>query len=343
MTSAPILVTGAAGVVGTALREQLTLGSYTVLGHRTRLTGIPTITGDITQSRFGLSADEYARLADSIGCVVHAAANTQLNADPAELVRQNCLGARHAIELANDADVPLIHVSTAFVAAIDRPENTGIRMHYAESKRAGEQLVTDRARRWTIVRPSIVIGDSRDGHIASYQGLYRLAELVRGSQLPFVPCSPDALVDVIPQDVVGAALAHLARAALATGTTGFDQVWLTAGSAAPSVQEVVRAFAEPRVDSAAAVRIPRCIDRDQYERLIRPVFLSALDDRSARRIDTLFTHVAPYVSIVEPFPGPTAVGDYRPTTAGPLASLERALDYWARGTAGHREGTLQHA
>ncbi|WP_067709257.1 SDR family oxidoreductase [Nocardia yamanashiensis] len=342
--SAPIFLTGASGVVGTALREQLEPGSYTVLAHRTRLTGTTSVVaGDITRPKFGLPADVYARLADSIGCVVHAAANTQLNADPAELVRQNCLGTRHAIELANAAQVPLIHVSTAFVDAIDRPENSGVRMHYAESKRAGEQLVTDRARRWSIVRPSIVIGDSRDGRIADYQGLYRLAEMVRDGRLPFVPCPADALVDVIPQDVVGAALAHLANTALVTGTTGVEQVWLTSGAAAPTVREVVRAFAAPHTETAAAVRIPRCVDRDQYERLIRPVFLSALDDRSARRIDNLFTHVAPYVSIVQPFPEPTAVGDYLPATADPLTVLERALRHWAHATGGKPEGILQNA
>ncbi|MFD5179751.1 SDR family oxidoreductase [Nocardia sp. NPDC058379] len=343
--SNPILLTGATGVVGTALRERLTAGSYTALTHRTPLPGVDTITGDITAPRFGLDDTAYNQLIEGTGCVLHCAANTSLNADPAVLAEDNARGTRHAIELANDADVPLIHVSTAFVEAIDRAENRGARLNYAESKLVGERLVTDHARRWTIVRPSIVIGDSSDGHIADYQGLFRLAELVRGGRLPFFPCGADSRVDIITQDVVAAALAQLSRVALDRGDTGHDLVWLTCGAAAPRVWEVIEAFLAPRSTGEPRPRAPRFIDRDQYERLIRPVFLSELDPGLARRIDNLFTHVAPYVSIVDPFPDATTVGDYQPAVTDPLLQLNRSLDHWARAGAAprSREEAIVHA
>ncbi|MFC4127442.1 SDR family oxidoreductase [Nocardia rhizosphaerae] len=344
--SNPILLTGATGVVGTALRERLATRSYTALTHRTPLLGVDTVTGDITAPRFGLDETAYIQLVEDTRCVLHCAANTSLNADPAVLADDNACGTRHAIELANDADAPLIHVSTAFVEAIDRAENRGARLNYAESKLVGERLVTDRARRWTIVRPSIVIGDSSDGHIAGYQGLFRLAELVRDGRLPFFPCGPDSRVDIIAQDVVAATLAHLSRVALERGDTGHDLVWLTSGATAPRVWEVIEAFLDaPRSTGEPRPHTPRFIDRDQYERLIRPAFLSELDPSLARRIDNLFTHVAPYVSIVDPFPDATTIGDYQPAVTDPLLQLNRSLDHWVRvgAAARPREEAIVHA
>ncbi len=78
--SNPILLTGATGVVGTALRERLAPRSYTALTHRTPLPGVDTITGDITAPRFGLDEAAYHRLVAGTRCVLHCAANTALKA-----------------------------------------------------------------------------------------------------------------------------------------------------------------------------------------------------------------------------------------------------------------------
>lgn len=76
-----------------------------------------------------------------------------------------------------------VHVSTAFASGfVEGPigehlhnEPSGDPTFYTESKRRGERIVAESGLPFLILRPSIVIGDSRDGHYAGPRyGLYQL-------------------------------------------------------------------------------------------------------------------------------------------------------------------------
>ena len=76
-----------------------------------------------------------------------------------------------------------VHISTAFASGfVDGPigehlhdDPTGDPTFYTESKRRGERIVAESGVPFLILRPSIVIGDSRDGHyVGPRYGLYQL-------------------------------------------------------------------------------------------------------------------------------------------------------------------------
>ncbi len=320
----PVLLTGASGVVGSALREILSDADVISAHHRTPVAG-RTVRLDITAERLGLEQSAHNELAGSISGIVHAAANTRLNADADTLTGDNLHGTRRVVDLANTASVPLVYVSTAFVDAIHRPENAGITMQYAQSKAAAEQFVRDHCHHYIIVRPSIVVGDSRDGHIAEFQGIYQVAAMLALRKLPFIPASAEAYVDIVPQDVVAATIADLICTIRAGRAPRSDQVWVTAGAAAPTVGEVIDEMVGViRTATGSDLRAPRYIDNEMFERLIRPVFIGELEPSTARRVTNLIENVAPYIAIREPLPDPRTRPD-----AGQLRTvLRRSLTYW---------------
>ncbi len=78
-----------------------------------RLVPVP---GDLHQKDLGLEAGFRRRLQDQVSAVLHCAADCDFDAPLDDALRTNVLGARSVLALARDAgDVPLVHVSTAFV------------------------------------------------------------------------------------------------------------------------------------------------------------------------------------------------------------------------------------
>ncbi len=225
-----IFVTGASGVVGTALLDRLPSDNVICLVHRTTLSNptIKTISGDIRQPRLGLEPRAYAELCDQIGWIVHGAANTCFAANAQHMSQLNVEGTGNLLSLAAAAQAPMTYISTAFVhplRALDAGDGFNI---YEESKRAAERLVRQSDVPVTIVRPSIVIGDSVTGHISGFQGLHHILGLIFRNQLPVVPASRNGRIDFIPQDYVARAIANL----IAQNIRGGDY-WLTAGTGAP--------------------------------------------------------------------------------------------------------------
>ncbi len=104
--------------------------------------------------------------------------------DEAALLAVNVEMTRRLVEAAKRWKVDrFIHISTAFASGfVDGPiperlhsEPSGDPTFYTESKRRGERIVAESGLPFLILRPSIVIGDSRDGHYAGPRyGLYQL-------------------------------------------------------------------------------------------------------------------------------------------------------------------------
>src|SRR5438128_9090245 len=193
MRRTTILVTGAAEVVGQALLSRLkdrNEADVICLVHRRSIREHPRLRaaqGDITKPRLGLSPADYDALARRVDSVIHCAALTPAHRVVGTLEATNAGGTEEVVKLAEAGGVPLCHVSTAHVRAqVDgHPGRPSAR--YVASRRLAEDAVRAGSVPYLILRPSVVLGDSRTGHIASFQGFYRAAAAILKGILPVIP------------------------------------------------------------------------------------------------------------------------------------------------------------
>lgn len=228
------------------------------------------VEGDITHMHLGLSGAEWRALAEEVTDVWHLAAKTRLGAGAAELRRVNVDGTRNVIELARAARrlSRLSHFSTAFVSGtrvgviLEDELTVGQRFHnaYEETKYQAELLVRRAQSELpaTVLRPSVVVGDSRTGEIDRFDGPYALAILLVASPLAVpLPLPGDAVapLNVVPVDfVVDAAVAiarhpagagrtvHLVDPAPMSARRVYELIAARAGKKLPSVSVPHRAF-----------------------------------------------------------------------------------------------------
>lgn len=287
-----IVLTGASGLIGQALLEVLD-GHVICLSHQAEIPAYSNgevvhepLRCDIRQPRYGLSKrafDELARRADAI---IHCAALTDYTSTEEQAFAANVDGVRNTLELVASAEAPLYHLSTAFVAA-KAPELAAEQRRigpqaYVASKRAGEAAVRDSGLDAMIIRPSIVIGDSRTGRVARFQGIHVLVRFFFEDRLAMVPVDPASHIDFVPQDLVAASVAALVNA----GERG-GEWWVTAGTRALTAREMLESGSDFARASGRDVTSPRLVAPDVVDRLIRPVFLPELPRRAQRRFEQL--------------------------------------------------------
>ncbi len=231
-----IFITGASGVVGQALLKRLPREDVICLTHHQPV-GAPrveTVRGDIRKPMLGLSQHEFDRLSRRIGWIIHSAASTNFTASAEELDQINVGGTRNLLDLADRSTASTVYVSTAFVHPVSaHPAGDGFNA-YERSKQSAERVVRDSGLPVSIVRPSIVIGDSRTGVTTGFQGFYHVLGLILSGHLPVLPASPDGRVDIIPQDFVAEAIAGLLLSDVREG-----EFWLTAGRHAPMLEALI--------------------------------------------------------------------------------------------------------
>ncbi|APA99331.1 Long-chain-fatty-acid--CoA ligase [Nocardia seriolae] len=233
-----VLLTGASGLVGAEVAARLGDAgrAVTAVLHSNseirRNDGTPyapehRVNGNIRRPGFGLDPAVSAELADRVGMIVHCAATTAFDAPPETYDALNVGGARNAVELALAWDVPLVHVSTAYVCGMrhgvigedELDAGQGFGNGYEQSKLRVEQLVRaagERGLRWAIVRPGIVTGAVADGVIREYKNLYTVVKLMVEGKLRTLPGRYDATLALAPVD-------HVAEV-IAAAVTGFDGV-----------------------------------------------------------------------------------------------------------------------
>jgi nucleoside-diphosphate-sugar epimerase len=288
-----LLVTGATGVLGSALLPLLGGSDVVALTHRAELESpyVASVRGDLTLPRLGLDDATYRDLAARTTTIVHAAAVTDFAAGEPATSALNVDGTRRVLDLAAAAGARVLYVSTAFVARAELTtearggstwEAQAGPEAYLSSKRRAEALVAASGLPATIARPSVVIGDSSTGAVARYQGLHWVVRGMLRNQVPILPVQPDARVDVIPVDVAARALVALVDAGAPAG-----EFWLTSGPAALPVLDLVDACIEAAERLGRPADPPRFVTRDMVERLFRPVFIEPLPARDRRRFDEL--------------------------------------------------------
>lgn len=307
-TSGPtVLLTGASGVLGTAVLK--VLDGYDVVSAVYRR--LPTGSGrvvqvDLTSPRLGLDPAAYRRLCAEIDVVVHSAAIVNFTAEQEEVDRLNIEGLGRVVEFAADADALLVHVSTAFVVRhVDQGGDLGGVFEskpsarpdeYVTSKLSGEHIVRDSGLEAVIVRPSVIVGDSRTGEIRQAQGVHSLAEATIRGKIPFIPAVEGAHVDVVPNDYVALGI----RAVLDSGLRDGDY-WLSAGEHALSIERFVELVQEVGAETGIDVPDIRIVEPSIVNRLVRPAFEDVLSPEDLTKLDGLLA-VCGFVVIPEKLP-----------------------------------------
>ncbi|NLG54737.1 MAG: NAD-dependent epimerase/dehydratase family protein, partial [Rhodococcus sp.] len=228
MTSDAVLVTGAGGLVGAEVVSALIAQGKRVIAlvhnnHeivRSDRTAVPqsplltTVTGDVCQPQLGLSDADAARIGEQTQSIVHLAATTAFDDSPEHYQNLNIGGSANVVELALQWDVPMVHVSTAYVCGLRSGVVTEDELDvgqkfgtlYEQSKCRAEELVraaiSERGLRACIVRPGIVSGRSDTGAVRDYKNLYIVLKLIVEGKLRSLPGRYDATLSLAPVDHV---------------------------------------------------------------------------------------------------------------------------------------------
>ncbi|WP_030664797.1 SDR family oxidoreductase [Streptomyces rimosus] len=333
MTTAPVvLLTGASGVVGSALLRTLAGQGAGVIAltHHKPAAG-RAVRGDITRPWLGLPPAEYRELAATVDVVLHCAARVSFGATARSLHRVNVRGVGHVLRFVEDAGARLVHGSTAFIAR--NGPDTALAA-YADSKAAGETLVRESGLPAAVARISTVIGDTRTGELARLQAFHQLVGMAMWGQLPFLPCETGTRVDMVPVDVVAAALAALAGDEDARG-----DYWLTAGPAALPMRRIIDVGYEVAAARMSADRglpdvdlsllKPHLIEPDAFDAIVSGVLTAAGADHPP----SVFRHITGLMAAFNGFaPFPTSLGAIR---EGPPALSDASAHTALRATLQH--------
>ncbi|MCX5381496.1 SDR family oxidoreductase [Streptomyces sp. NBC_00091] len=328
MPAPTILVTGASGVVGSALLRALD-GAHARVIALTHHKPVPGrhLRGDVTRPWLGLHPDDYRELAAEVDVVVHCAASVNFTASPTHLYNVNVRGTGHVLSFTADARARLVHTSTAFIA---RAGNGSSMDGYAASKATGETLVRESGLPAAVVRLSTITGDSRSGEIARHQAFHHLLGAAMAGQLPFLPHHPGTAIDFVPQDIAAAGLAALALTDPPPG-----DYWITAGAAAlPAARILDLAYRAATAPDRRRGDAPEVDPRLFRTRLLDPAVtgrvITAVLSRTPVGTPSLVQHAAKFMLAFNgAAPFPTSLGTLPGGPAAPTAhDLEEAL----RGT-----------
>ena len=192
------------------------------------------IEGDITQPGLGLSPQDLDQAHAETNMLFHLAAIYDLAVERELAQRVNVQGTEHVNEFAKS--LPKLkryhYVSTCYVAGRRRgliredelEHDAGFRNHYEESKYMSE-LSVDKLKSQlpvTIHRPAVVVGDSRTGETAKYDGIYYLIHYLRkwpGGLSLFNIGNSEVSLNLVPIDFVIEAMVALAKDERAAGVT----------------------------------------------------------------------------------------------------------------------------
>lgn len=192
------------------------------------------VEGDITKPDLGIDTEDLEEIRAKTTSVFHLAAVYDLAVAKDIAFAVNLEGTKNVNELVRS--LPNLkrynYVSTCYVAGkrADRileselEHKAGFRNHYEETKYLAEVEV-ERLKEEvavTVFRPSVVVGDSKTGETAKYDGIYYLIHYLRKAPniLRLVNVgNPNVSLNLVPVDFVVDGIAALARDETAVGKT----------------------------------------------------------------------------------------------------------------------------
>lgn len=225
------------------------------------------VAGDVEKEGLGLSEEDRVALVKGATHIVHAAAEVRLDVPADRLRRVNVQGTANVLELARQAHrdhglARFVHLSTAYVAGrrtgevaeSELSDAAGFSSEYERSKHDAERLVREAGREMavTILRPGMVVGDSKTGYVRNFNTLYVPVRLYLTGRSRILPVSPSMRVNFVPVDHIAWAAASLTFDPRAEGLT----FHLTAPpERLPTVRELVAAV-RLWAQKKAGVRLP---------------------------------------------------------------------------------------
>jgi nucleoside-diphosphate-sugar epimerase len=301
-----ILITGATGFLGMQLvRELLERRPDAVLSLIIRDTAtqsgeqrahsfippalwprVQIFSGDVGLPRCGLSLAAYDRLLAEATRVVHCAATVRFDHSLEEARRINVEGTRQVMDFCERAAGvrSFAYVGTAYVAGeradLVREDELAIgqsyRNTYERTKAEAEALVRSRMGSvpTVILRPSIIVGDSRTGVTSSFKMMYWPLKIYARRLWRTVPGYPDAVLDIVPVDFVAQAVQRLLFEEGALGST----LHLCAGPRGSATIEQVARRAMDYFDGP----VPRYVDPRLFFAILRPILFLSLWGRKRR-------------------------------------------------------------
>jgi long-chain acyl-CoA synthetase len=247
---------------------------------------VQVYSGDVGQPNCGLDAASYQSLSAETTRVIHSAATVRFDHSLEEARRINVEGTRRMMDFAAGMRQlrSLAYVGTAYVAG-ERAElvreseldvGQSYRNTYEQTKAEAEALVRSRlgSLPGVILRPSIIVGDSRTGVTSSFKMMYWPLKIYARRLWRTVPGYPDAVLDIVPVDFVAASVARLLFDEAALGNT----VHLCAG---PRGSATIEQIARRAMEYFHAPQ-PRYVDPKLFFAAIRPLLFLALWGRKRR-------------------------------------------------------------
>jgi long-chain acyl-CoA synthetase len=251
--------------------------------HRSR---VQVYSGDVSQPNCGLDAAVYQQLSAETTRVIHSAATVRFDHTLEEARQINVEGTRRVLDFAAGAQQlrSFAYVGTAYVAG----ERTGLvsenelavgqsyRNTYEQTKAEAEALVQSRlgSLPGVVLRPSIIVGDSRTGVTSSFKMMYWPLKIYARGLWRTVPGYADAVLDIVPVDYVATAVARLVFDPAALGKT----VHLCAGpNGSATIQQIARRAADYFHASE-----PRYVDPKFFFAALRPLLFLSLWGRKRR-------------------------------------------------------------
>ena len=233
-TKQKVFLTGGSGLLGQALLDSRQNEEIIALCHNSTIShpNVQQVQGDIRKPLLGMKISEYAMVADNVDVIIHSAAITHFGVRDHKIFETNIEGTKEVVKLAKITGARLIYVSTAFIH--HKASNVEPSSLYEESKRKAESIVKELGSSYVIIRPSIIIGNSKTGQIATYQGFHHVVGTAVDRSLPVVPADPNMFIDFVAQDWVTDAIwgaVHHPKPA--------EELWVTCGKHALTIEAIV--------------------------------------------------------------------------------------------------------
>ena len=201
-------------------------------GHAHTRGRIELVAGDITAAGLGIEAAKAKALRSSLWQAWHLAAVYDLAVARDVGRRVNVDGTRNVLDFVSSAPgfERLQYVSTAYVSGTahgvfretDLDVGQGFKNHYEETKFQAEVEVVHSRVPATIYRPGVVVGDSRTGETAKFDGPYlvlRMMERLPSPGVFFRIGTSRGTVNIVPVDFVVEAMARLGATSASSGRT----------------------------------------------------------------------------------------------------------------------------
>jgi thioester reductase-like protein len=206
------------------------------------------VRGDITEAGLGMEPGAALRIQSNLVSAFHLAAVYDLAVSPELAHRVNVTGTRNMLSFARGAAGfrRFHHVSTAYVSGdfegvfreTDLERGQGFKNHYERTKYESEVDVARSGLPFTVYRPGVVVGDSRTGETAKFDGPYNVLTAMERVPAFFVDGPRDAVVNIVPVDYVIEGLARLSSSEKSLGRT-----YNLTDPDPPTVREATRIFA----------------------------------------------------------------------------------------------------